>query len=108
MTARRIVTHVEEASSDLRSEGSESPVVSPHAREQRAFHAFALFDGAAFVDQNRRSGSGQRCQKLLLELIIDPLGRIRGLKPIGAEVTKDDPVLKAFYDRTEALAAKYQ
>lgn len=30
------------------------------------------------------------------------------LKPIGAEITKDDPVLKAFYDRTEALAAKYQ
>ena len=30
------------------------------------------------------------------------------LKPIGAEVTKDDPVLKAFYDKTEALAAKYQ
>ena len=30
------------------------------------------------------------------------------LEPIGAEVTKDDPVLKAFYDKTEALAAKYQ
>ena len=30
------------------------------------------------------------------------------LTPIGAEVTKDDPVLKAFYDKTEALAAKYQ
>jgi TRAP-type C4-dicarboxylate transport system substrate-binding protein len=30
------------------------------------------------------------------------------LKPIGPEVTKDDPVLKAFYDKTEALAAKYQ
>jgi TRAP-type C4-dicarboxylate transport system substrate-binding protein len=29
------------------------------------------------------------------------------LKPIGAEVTKDDPVLKAFYERVEALAAKY-
>jgi len=30
------------------------------------------------------------------------------LKPIGAEVTKDDPALKAFYDKTEALTAKYQ
>jgi TRAP-type C4-dicarboxylate transport system substrate-binding protein len=29
------------------------------------------------------------------------------LKPIGAEVTKDDPVLKAFYERVEALTAKY-
>jgi TRAP-type transport system periplasmic protein len=29
------------------------------------------------------------------------------LKPIGAEVTKDDPVLKAFYEKVEALAAKY-
>jgi TRAP-type C4-dicarboxylate transport system substrate-binding protein len=32
----------------------------------------------------------------------------RRLKPIGAEVTKDDPALKAFYDKTKALAAKYQ
>jgi TRAP-type transport system periplasmic protein len=30
------------------------------------------------------------------------------LQPIGAQVTKDDPVLKAFYERVEALAAKYQ
>ena len=30
------------------------------------------------------------------------------LKPIGAEVTKDDPVLKAFYEKTQAMAAKYQ
>jgi TRAP-type C4-dicarboxylate transport system substrate-binding protein len=29
------------------------------------------------------------------------------LKPIGAEVTKDDPALKAFYDKVEAIAAKY-
>jgi TRAP-type C4-dicarboxylate transport system substrate-binding protein len=29
------------------------------------------------------------------------------LKPIGAEVTKDDPVLKAFYEKVEALVAKY-
>jgi TRAP-type transport system periplasmic protein len=29
------------------------------------------------------------------------------LKPIGADVTKDDPVLKAFYEKVEALAAKY-
>ena len=29
------------------------------------------------------------------------------LKPIGAEVTKDDPSLKAFYDKVEAIAAKY-
>jgi C4-dicarboxylate-binding protein DctP len=29
------------------------------------------------------------------------------LKPIGAEVTKNDPALKAFYDKTEAIAAKY-
>ena len=28
------------------------------------------------------------------------------LKPIGGEVTKDDPTLKAFYDKVEALAAK--
>ena len=29
------------------------------------------------------------------------------LKPIGADVTKDDPALKAFYDKVTALAAKY-
>jgi TRAP-type transport system periplasmic protein len=29
------------------------------------------------------------------------------LKPIGADVTKDDPALKAFYEKVEALAAKY-
>jgi C4-dicarboxylate-binding protein DctP len=29
------------------------------------------------------------------------------LKPIGADVTKDDPTLKAFYEKVEALAAKY-
>lgn len=29
------------------------------------------------------------------------------LKPIGAEVTKDDPTLKAFYDKIQAIAAKY-
>jgi TRAP-type transport system periplasmic protein len=29
------------------------------------------------------------------------------LKPIGAEVTKDDPALKAFYDKIQAIAAKY-
>ena len=29
------------------------------------------------------------------------------LKPIGAEVTKNDPVLKAFYDKIQAIAAKY-
>ena len=29
------------------------------------------------------------------------------LKPIGAEVTKSDPVLKAFYDKIQAVAAKY-
>jgi len=28
------------------------------------------------------------------------------LRPIGADVTKDDPVLKAFYEKVEALAAK--
>ncbi len=31
----------------------------------------------------------------------------RRLKPIGAEVTKDNPVLKAFYDKIQATAAKY-
>jgi len=30
------------------------------------------------------------------------------LKPIGGEVTKDDPTLKAFYDKIETIAAKYQ
>jgi TRAP-type transport system periplasmic protein len=29
------------------------------------------------------------------------------LKPIGAEVTKSDPVLKAFYDKLQATSAKY-
>ena len=29
------------------------------------------------------------------------------LKPIGAEVTKDDPVLKAFYEKIQAIEAKY-
>lgn len=29
------------------------------------------------------------------------------LKPIGVEVTKDDPTLKAFYDKIQAIAAKY-
>ena len=29
------------------------------------------------------------------------------LKPIGAEVTKSDPKLKAFYDKIQAIAAKY-
>lgn len=29
------------------------------------------------------------------------------LKPIGAEVTKSDPALKAFYDKLQATAAKY-
>lgn len=29
------------------------------------------------------------------------------LKPIGAEVTKDNPVLKAFYERIQKTAAKY-
>jgi TRAP-type transport system periplasmic protein len=29
------------------------------------------------------------------------------LKPIGAQVTKSDPVLKAFYDKLETIAAKY-
>ena len=29
------------------------------------------------------------------------------LKPIGAEVTKDDPVLKAFYDKIQSIEAKY-
>lgn len=29
------------------------------------------------------------------------------LKPIGAEVTKSDPVLKAFYDKMQQIAAKY-
>lgn len=29
------------------------------------------------------------------------------LKPIGAEVTKNDPVLKAFYDKLQATSAKY-
>lgn len=29
------------------------------------------------------------------------------LKPIGAEITKDNPVLKAFYDKIQATAAKY-
>jgi TRAP-type C4-dicarboxylate transport system substrate-binding protein len=29
------------------------------------------------------------------------------LKPIGAEVTKNDPVLKAFYDKIQQIAAKY-
>jgi TRAP-type C4-dicarboxylate transport system substrate-binding protein len=29
------------------------------------------------------------------------------LKPIGAEVTKGDPALKAFYDKIQTIAAKY-
>lgn len=29
------------------------------------------------------------------------------LKPIGAEVTKSDPALKAFYDKIQTIAAKY-
>jgi TRAP-type C4-dicarboxylate transport system substrate-binding protein len=29
------------------------------------------------------------------------------LRPIGAEVTKNDPVLKAFYDKIQQIAAKY-
>jgi len=29
------------------------------------------------------------------------------LKPIGAEVTKDDPKLKAFYEMVQRIAAKY-
>jgi TRAP-type C4-dicarboxylate transport system substrate-binding protein len=29
------------------------------------------------------------------------------LKPIGAAVTKDDPTLKAFYEKIQAIAAKY-
>jgi C4-dicarboxylate-binding protein DctP len=29
------------------------------------------------------------------------------LKPIGVEVTKGDPMLKAFYDKIQATAAKY-
>jgi C4-dicarboxylate-binding protein DctP len=29
------------------------------------------------------------------------------LKPIGVEVTKSDPVLKAFYDKLQATSAKY-
>jgi TRAP-type transport system periplasmic protein len=31
----------------------------------------------------------------------------RRLKPIGAEITKDNPTLKAFYDKIVATAAKY-
>jgi hypothetical protein len=29
------------------------------------------------------------------------------LMPIGAEITKSDPALKAFYDKVLATAAKY-
>ena len=29
------------------------------------------------------------------------------LKPIGAEITKSDPALKAFYDKVLATSAKY-
>ena len=29
------------------------------------------------------------------------------LQPIGAEVTKSDPALKAFYDKIQAIKAKY-
>ena len=29
------------------------------------------------------------------------------LKPIGADVTKDNPALKAFYEKIKATAAKY-
>jgi TRAP-type C4-dicarboxylate transport system substrate-binding protein len=29
------------------------------------------------------------------------------LRPIGADVTKDNPVLKEFYDKIQATAAKY-
>ena len=29
------------------------------------------------------------------------------LKPIGVEITKDNPVLKAFYDKIQTTAAKY-
>ncbi len=29
------------------------------------------------------------------------------LKPIGADITKDNPVLKAFYDKIQTTAAKY-
>jgi hypothetical protein len=29
------------------------------------------------------------------------------LRPIGVEVTKDNPALKEFYDKIQATAAKY-
>ena len=32
---------------------------------------------------------------------------VRRLKPIGAQVSKDNPTLKAFYDKIQAVAAKY-
>ncbi len=32
---------------------------------------------------------------------------VKRLKPIGAQVTKDNPALKAFYDKIQAVAAKY-
>ncbi len=32
---------------------------------------------------------------------------VKRLKPIGAQVSKDNPTLKAFYDKIQAVAAKY-
>ena len=69
MAARGIVAKVETAARDLGREGSEGAVVRSDGGRERALDSFALFGGAALIDENRRAGRGQCTEQIALDTV---------------------------------------
>src|SRR5438477_5399991 len=74
--ARRIVSHIQLRSGDLRGERSERPIMRAYAGRDGALDAFALFRAAAFVDQHRCAGFSEHAKQLALEIFIQTFGGI--------------------------------
>src|SRR5258706_14852206 len=61
--ARRIVSHIQLRSRDLRGERSERPIMRANAGQDGAFDALTLFRAAALVHQHRSAGFSEHAQQ---------------------------------------------